>query len=154
MNLVSAGRYKAKILDHGITETKAGLPQAAIRFEFEAEGQRRELTWYGSFKEAAVEHTIKALVTCGLEGNDPSGPLEIGREVFITIEIDTNDRGDQRNVVRWVNPLGALKKIDPREASAKLERFRGAVMAYREKEGLPSGPKNFAPGSGKDPWDN
>jgi len=153
-NLVKPGRYTAKVLDHGITETKNGDPQAAVRFGFETADGPRELTWYGSFKEKALEFTIKGLVNCGLKGNNPAGALEIGKEVSIVVEVDQDQEGKDRNVIRWVNALGGItKKMDSREAAAKLERFSGAVMALKEKEGL--APKNFAPqsGGGKEPWE-
>lgn len=153
MNLIKPGTYAAKVLDHGITETKSGDPQAAVRFTFQTEDGQRELTWFGSFKDTVIEHTIKGLVACGLQGNNPAGPLEIGKEVSIVVAVDTNDKGQQRNIVRWVNmPGGSLKKIDPREAAMKLERFAGAVAAFKSKEGI--APKNHAPGAAEPPpWD-
>lgn len=144
MDLVKPGRYTAKVVDHGVTETKGGLPQATVRFSFETPDGPRELTWFGSFKELAVEHTIKALVACGLRGNNPGGDLEIGKEVSIVVAIDQNQNGDDRNVIQWVNPLGGiLNKVEPSKAKAMLERFSGAVMAFKEKNGLNA--KNVAP---------
>ncbi len=141
MNLVKAGRYNARVAEHAITETKSGDPQATIRFEFETTEGLRQLTWFGSFKEKALEHTLKSLVVCGLEGNNPSGPLEIGKEVSIVIEVSKDQNGDDRNVVRWVNKLGGnSNKMDASSAKAKLERYAGAIMALKEKEGVDSKP--------------
>lgn len=136
MDLVKAGRYKAVIVEHGITETKNRDPQAAIRFGFETTEGYRELIWFGSFKERALEHTLKALVVCGLQGNNPAGPLEIGKEVSITVEIDLDQHEKERNVVRWVNKLGGVgTKVDSAVASSKLEQYAGAIMALRQKSG-------------------
>jgi|GEM_PF-3776349 len=144
MELVKPGQYKAKVVDHGITETKAGDPQATVRFSFETSDGTRELTYFGSFKEKAVEHTIKALVACGLQGNNPGGDLKIGQEVSIVVEISESQDGKDRNVVRWVNPLGGIqKKMEASKAKAMLERFSGAVMAFKDQNGV--GPKNEAP---------
>lgn len=144
MNLVKAGRYNAKVVDHGITETKNGDPQAAIRFGFETQDGYKELVWFGSFKEKALEFTLQALVNCGLQGTNPAGPLEIGKEVSVVVDINKDHEGKDRNVVQWVNKLGGIgKKVDEMEAKAKLERFSGAIMAIKEREG--SGIKNHAP---------
>jgi hypothetical protein len=138
MDLVKPGRYKAVIVEHGITETKNKDPQAAIRFGIETkEHGYRELVWFGSFKQLALEHTLKALVVCGLDGTNPAGPLEIGKEVSITVEIDKNHEGKERNVVRWINSLGGVgKKIDGLTATAKLDQYSSAVMALKEKLGV------------------
>lgn len=144
MEIVKPGRYTAKVVEHGITETKNGDPQAAIRFSFEAEGKQRELVWFGSFKEKAAEFTLQALVNCGLQGNNPAGPLEIGKEVSIVVDVDQDQKGNDRNVVQWVNKLGGIgKKIDDSAAASKLERFSGAIMAIKQREGI--GPENHAP---------
>ncbi len=153
MTLIKKGSYLAKVSDHGITHTKSGDPQASVRFRFNADDGERELTWFGSFKDTVVEHTIKGLVACGLKGNNPAGPLEIGKEVSIVVDIDTNSQGQPRNIVRWVNALGGgLKKIDPGLAAQQLERFSGAVAAYKSKEGI--APRNHATGADEaPPWD-
>lgn len=149
-NLVKAGRYKAKLVEHAITSTQAGEPQATVRFEFETEDGPRQLIWFGSFKEKAQEHTIKALLVCGLKENNPAGPLEIGKEVMITVDVDVDQQGKGRNVIRWINKLGISNALDKNEAKAKLDKFSGAVMSLKQKEGL--GLKNHA--EEKDPWDN
>lgn len=142
-DLVKSGRYKAKVIDHGISKTKAGDPQAVVRFEFETSTGYRELTWFGSFKEGALEHTVRALVNCGLKGSNPAGALEIGKEVSITVEIDKDQKGNDRNIVRWVNvPGGVANKMPQGEANALLERYSGVVMALKEKEGQPAAQKH------------
>ena len=130
------GRFKAVVVEHGITETKSKDPQAAIRFGFDTKDGYRELNWFGSFKGGALEHTLKALVVCGLEGTNPAGPLEIGKEVSITVEIDKNPEGKDRNIIRWVNSFSGIgKKIDGLTATAKLDQYSSAVMALKEKLG-------------------
>jgi hypothetical protein len=153
-DLVKPGRYKAKVIDHGISKTKAGDPQAVVRFEFETTTGYRELTWFGSFKEGALEHTVRALVNCGLKGANPASALEIGKEVSIVVEIDKDQKGEDRNVVRWVNSLGGItNKIDQREANALLERFSGVVMALKEKEGTSTNSASACPQEDKLPWE-
>lgn len=145
MNLIKAGRYSATVKEHGITETKAGLPQVAVRFEIPYEDGIRELTWFGSFKEKALPITIKALLACGLKGSNPADDLTIGQEVSLVIDIDTDEETNkERNIIKWVNAPGGLGKVlDAAEARAKLERFSGAVMAAKQSSG--GAPKNMAP---------
>ncbi len=134
MTLVKPGRYTANVLDHGISETKAGEPQAVIKFEFDFDGSKRELTWFGSFKEKALPFTLEALVACGLKGNNPAGALEIGKEVSIVVEKETDESGKERNKVRWVNRAHApIQKMDSLAASSKLEKYAAAVMAIKAK---------------------
>jgi hypothetical protein len=153
MTLTKPGTYTAKVMDHAITETKAGLPQATVRFSFEADGEQKVLTWFGSFKDTVVEHTIKGLVACGLKGNNPSGPLEVGKEVSIVVSVELDDQGHENNRIRWVNALGGIgKRMDPQAAAIALEGFSGAVAAFKSKAGL--APKNHAPGANSNPWDD
>jgi hypothetical protein len=136
--MVKEGTYRATIISHAISETKAGDPQAAVTFSFDADGRSSTMTWFGSFKEGkAREITVKALLVCGLKGNNPAGDLEIGKEVSIVVEHETGEDGKVRAKVRWVNPLGGIKNVMPAEmAKAKLSDLQGAVMAARETLGI------------------
>lgn len=123
------GTYKAKVTSHAISETSKGDPQATITFSAEGGGS---ITWYGSFSEKATPHTVKALLVCGLKGQNPAGPLEIGKEVSIVVEDDVSQDGKTRSKVRWVNALGAVRNVIPQDmAKAKLAALEGAVIAAR-----------------------
>lgn len=137
--MVTPGTYKATILSHAISETKGGHPQAAVTFSFDAGGKPTTMTWYGSFKEGkAQEITIKALLACGLKGNNPAGPLDIGKEVSIVIEDEKGEDGKTRSKIRWVNALGGVKNVIPQDlAQSKLEALQGAVMAARQEHNVP-----------------
>lgn len=134
--MINPGTYVAKIVSQAISETKAGDPQAVVTFSFDDNGPKT-ISWYGSFKEGkAAEITIKALLACGLKGNNPAGPLEIGKEVSIVIEEEEGQDGKIRARVRWVNSLGAVRNVIPPDAAkAKLAALEGAVMAARAKNG-------------------
>jgi hypothetical protein len=147
-NQILAGKYQAKILDYGIGLTEAGNPQIMIILGFD-DGQPRELTWYGSLKEGkAREITIKALLACGLKGNDidgiadgiGGGPLDADTPVSITVEYETNQNGKSFPRVRWINRSGsALKnKMTKEEAKIKLGclNLKGEVIAARQETGL------------------
>lgn len=131
--MIKPGTYKATVVSHATSETKEGLPQAAVTFAFDCEGPRM-LTWYGSFKEKAAPHTIKALLNCGLSGQNLAGPLEIGKEVSIVIDDEQGLDGKVRSKIQWVNALATIKNIIPQDlAKAKLASLEGAVMAARSK---------------------
>lgn len=134
MSTIPAGQYVAKIISHGISETKNGAPQATIQFGFDVEGHQRRLTWYGSFKEGkAREITLKTLLECGLKGNNPAGDLEIGKEMYITVDDETGEDGKVRTKVKWVNSLGGVKNLlDTDLAKAKLGDLEGAIMKARQ----------------------
>lgn len=137
--MIPAGTYKATVLSHAISETKKGDPQAAISFSIESDGPQT-ITWYGYFTEKTTPHTIKALLACGLEGNNPAGPLKIGKEVSIVIEHETDEETNKlRAKVRWVNNLGGIKNVIPQDmAMAKLSSLEGAVMMARQKLNIKS----------------
>lgn len=150
MELLKPGTYPGKVLEHAITETKDHNPQAVVKFQV----ADRQLIWFGSFKDTVVEHTIKGLVACGLKGNNPGGQLEIGKEVSLVVDVEERD-GKTRNRIRWVNNAGIANKVSPQEAMAKLERFAGAVAAYKNINGITdTKPKNHAPGADEaPPWE-
>lgn len=136
--MITPGTYTAKIISHSITETKDGNPQASVTFSFEADGKPQSMTWFGSFKEGkAREITVKALLVCGLKGNNPAGSLDIGREVSIVVEDDEGQDGKMRSRIRWVNALGGSRNVIPQDmAKSKLADLEGAVMAARQATGI------------------
>ncbi len=135
MSNIQPGTYVAKVVSHAISETKAGDPQAAVTFGFDG----HTMTWFGSFKAGkASEITIKALLVCGLKGNNPAGPLEIGKEVSIVVEEEIGQDQKARMKIRWVNALGGgIKNVIAQDlAKAKLSALEGAVMAARSGQGV------------------
>lgn len=132
--LVNEGIYLATVQSHTIGETKKGDPQAVVTFNFKTEAGPQLINWYGYFTEKTTETTVKALVVCGLKGNNPAGELEIGKEVQIVIENEADDEGIKRSKVRWVNQVGGgVKQMAPDLAKAKLSALEGAVLAARSK---------------------
>lgn len=137
--MVKPGTYIGTILSHAVTETKAGDPQASVTFSFDADSRPQNMTWFGSFKEGkAQEITIKALLTCGLKGNNPAGPLDIGKQVSLVIEDEKGQDGKIRSKIRWVNALGGVKNvIAPDLAMSKLDALAGAVALARQENNIP-----------------
>lgn len=135
--MIKPGTYAGTIQSHVISETKAGEPQAAITFSLESEGRPHTMTWFGSFKEGkAREITIKTLLICGLKGNNPAGPLEIGKQLSLVVEEEKGQDGKVRSRIRWINALGAVKNVIPKDmAISRLDSLAGAVAAARMENG-------------------
>lgn len=136
--MIQSGSYEATLISHAISETKAKEPQAAVTFSFIADGKPTTMTWFGSFKQGkALEITLKALLNCGLKGNNPAGPLEIGKKLSITIEDEVDDQGKARTKIRWVNALGGVRNVMPADSAlAKLSALEGAVMKARQENNI------------------
>lgn len=168
MNRIEAGIYEASILDYGIGETKAGYPQVMIRFGFtDKDGHLHEMNWYGSLKEGkAQEITCKALLACGMKGNDlnaltdgvPSNTLDCSTNVRITIEEEPKEDGTgSRMKIRWINPLGGLtKKLTKSEANVKLGalNLKGVMMAARAETGIQDRQTNQPQGRMREPGED
>ena len=150
MAKMKPGDYQARIVNYGITNNKAGDPQLAILFEYnDEENQRHEVTWFGSFKEKALEWTLKTLIVCGFSGEDPA-ELATGVESGlldtispVTIVLDEQEYQGKRFIrVTWVNPSGGKSlggRITKEEAKVKLGamNLRGQMAMIRQKEGVP-----------------
>lgn len=136
--MILPGTYQATILNHSISETKGGDPQAVVTFSFDTNDGPKQIMWFGSFKEKAIPITLKALLICGLKGSNPAGPLQIGKEVSIELEKQTALDGKSRMKVKWINQLNAGRSQLPQDlAKAKLSSLEGAVMAARQNLNIP-----------------
>lgn len=133
--MIKEGTYEATLTSHGTSETKAGKPQAFAAFKINSTDET--ITWYGSFSEKAAQYTIKNLLTLGLQGNNPAGPLEVGKVVSLVIEHETGEDMKIRPKVKFINELGGARNVIPKDqALAKLSDLTGAVMAARAKLGV------------------
>ena len=131
--MLKAGKYEATLKSHGISENKSGGLQAAIIFEIEGEGT---ITYYGQFHENSKKYTIDNLITCGLVGDNPAGPLAVGKKFSITLKEDTGKDGKSRMNVQFINDLSQVRNtIDQKLAVTKLADLTGAVMAARAAKG-------------------
>lgn len=148
MNQIKPGKYTARIVNYGIAETKAGDPVVKVLFEFEDEAGRRELTWTGFLTEKGAPITMKALLTCGLRGNDIAGLFEgvasglLDAESPVQIDVDLEpglkDKSKFYPTIKWVNRLGGASfgaALKP-ESKARLAGLRGAIMSARAETGI------------------
>jgi hypothetical protein len=150
------GIYRARALGAGLGETKSGAEQVAIEFDFlDFEGTR--LTYYGTFSDKAVEHTLRALRTAGWRGDDLADLSSIGGpdapEVDLVVENEEWE-GKVRLKVRWVNPRGGLgmkAALAPDKAKAFAARMRGQVAAFDRTAGAPKPTSGQARGRPPEP---
>jgi hypothetical protein len=140
------GKYTARVIDYGIGETKAGLPQVILRFEFmDTEKNIQRMNWFGTLKEGkGREMTAKALLNCGFTGSDLStiacGPeskvFSENLDVEIDVQTENDLEGKPRQRIRWINKVGgsSFKKLSKEDAVRKLSgiNIKGEILAMQQ----------------------
>lgn len=166
MDLVKPGKYLARVVSYGIPEPKPGkMPSVVLTFEFEEDGKKRQLTWFGSLSEKAIEHTAKSLIIAGMKSDMLSTLCEPGafheKDVSITVEHDTYE-GKTRSRVKWINEPGSaqFKSLRPEVVNSQFGNLTGYMKATRKEMGYDgkhqaqADDTGFAPpGSGHPPQD-
>jgi hypothetical protein len=139
------GTYRARPVAAALGKAGTGNEQVAIEFEF-LDGQGGGITYFGSFTEKAVPHTLKALRTAGWRGDDLADLSSVGGEtapeVFLVIENETYE-GRTTAKVKWVNSTGGLALKDPLDADsarAFAAKMRGTVLAHNKGAGVRATP--------------
>src|SRR3990167_7293401 len=142
---MTPGKYLAKIINYGVSESSTGKLRVEIQFGFkDNEGAEQKLFWHGYFTEKSLPITAKALVVCGLSGNDhdalaagPSSGL-LNMEAPVQIEVVNEEfEGKTRSKIAWVNSPGGAKFMEPKMAVQKLKGLGlgAAVAAARAETG-------------------
>lgn len=165
---ITPGKYRANLIGYQMGETKAGAAQAELMFDWQdADGDRHELIWYGSFKgEKAIEITTRSLVTCGLRRDAKpwdiaqgaeSHVLDMSTPVSIVVEFERSQSGKDYPRIKWINRLGGggfKQGMTPEAARAKLAALglEGQVAAVRKDLGI-QGPREFTPKPRTQPGD-
>ena len=144
------GSYLARPVDWGISKTKAGLPQVTVCFRYKgADGQDRDILWFGSFKDTVVERTVDTLMAMGLKGSletladgVPGAALNSGSEMEIVIEHRVDQNGVKRAGVAWVNDpaKSRIEKISKAEAGSLLSGVNAILMRKRQNDSAASAP--------------
>lgn len=152
--VIDQGHYSANIIDYGITSSKAGDPLVMIAFEtLDNQNDRYELIWRGSLKsEKAQQITVKALLCCGMTGNDiqavadgPAGnALDMQAPVSIKVEHELGTDGRPYAKVAWINRKTAqVAKLTKSDAKLKLGalNLKGMFAQSRSEMGIQSKPE-------------
>lgn len=108
--MLKAGKYTAKAVSAGLSQTKSGSAQAYIKFEVTETGEANHITWFGSMTEKSIDRTVKALVTAGFNGNDFGDLEKKFNEVFQPKAVQLTLAEEEFNgktslKVKWVNPI-------------------------------------------------
>lgn len=130
--MIPEGKYRARAISWDLGVASTGTQQIGAQFELLDEpnaGQR--MTWFGFFTDKALASTVKALRAMGWQGSDPSELASSGgglaaNEVTITVEHETDQQGQPRARVRWVDAASGLAMAQPL-AGDSLKAF-GAQM--------------------------
>jgi hypothetical protein len=143
---VNADTYRARALTAALGFTQGGKPQVAVEFVLLDGGYLSQydgaigqhITWYGYFGEKSVDHTMKALRTCGWSTDSIDDLTGVDQNEVSLVLVEENDlQGYPRIKVRWINAPGgvggvALKaKMAPDEARTFAEQMRGYAQASR-----------------------
>lgn len=148
MILNAPGTWRARVT--AAEDVQFGLSsnnneQVAIPFVItQGEHQGELITYFGSFTEKAVDHTLKAMRNCGWQGDDLSNLVGItDNEVELVCAMEEYN-GQMKLRVRWVNRPGEGKvkldrPLDSAQRAAFAARMKGTVIAARQAAGVPGG---------------
>lgn len=140
---IPAGRHLAKVIDYGLSETKAGDQQVMVKLKLSGDGS--EITWYGSLKEGKAQEitfdTLQRVLQMqgddllALEGGAGSQVLNETKDVEITVAHEEY-QGKTQVKVKWINDVGGFtkKKLDV-QATSKLKSLNAAFKARRKETG-------------------
>lgn len=122
-----AGTFRAEIVDHGYSETKAGTPQFTVQFSTES----GTIAGFFAMTDKAIEHTIKKIRAMGYEGDDlddlADGTVLKGCYCSIQVTHETYN-GQISAKVGWVNPDGYTPGIKKSaSAAANARRFNSLL---------------------------
>lgn len=139
MNLIKPGVYTAKVIDYGVPDLKPGKhPQVMMQFEFDYEGAKQRIRYFGSLHPNASDYTIKSLLNAGFrfDSLEPlTGPNAFdGRECQIVVEHHEYE-GKVSARVKWVNGASSFKSMDPADAKAVLSKYTDQVKIARFESG-------------------
>lgn len=150
------GNYPAKIVDFGLMKSSAGLPMAAVMFEYKMAdgGGTQRITWFGSFKDGARPYTVDTLVRMGFAGKNGaelakgngSGVLDQTKELEIVVG-NEEYQGKTRARVKFVNIPGggAFKEKMADGEAAVLMGGLNLEADFMEARSHVSAPKPAAP---------
>lgn len=152
--MLEQGTYRAKAKEAALGRTSKGTEQVAVRFEL-LDHTGESITWFGFFTDKTLENTVKSLRACGWTGDDLSDLAGItANEVNLVVEHETDDRGQTRAKVRWVNGTSGLAmkdQLDTAEAKTFAARMKGAIVAMGKGGARPAAPRPRATGSSSRP---
>lgn len=133
---MKTGRFDGTVSDKIISENKSGNPQVVIQVDVDfGAGDIRTMNWFGQLTGGAIDHTLKALVACGIQGNELTAPITKGTKVSVVVDEDSDSEGKTRFKISWINkPMSIGTPMDQTKANATLKKFERALAALRKNE--------------------
>jgi hypothetical protein len=140
--MIPEGRYKARGVEGVLARTSSGREQLAVLIEItDGEYAGHQYTWYAHFTDKTIERDFESLRHLGWETDDLTDLRGIdANEVSITIEHETDQHGEARARIRWINKPGGIAikdRMDDGAAKAFAQRMRGYAAASRQRDGAP-----------------
>jgi len=140
---ITAGKYKAKITDYGLVESKNGNLQVFISFKAED----FSLSYFQTAtQDKSKEILALNLVTCGFTGNDlddlyVDGALDKEKELIIVVKLEPDQKGEMRPRIQFINDpakSGIKGQLDKKEAISKLRelKMKGFIAEAKSKLGV------------------
>lgn len=148
---MTEGKYTAKIVNYGLSETKAGDPQAFVEFQLTDDGSK--WTWFGGTKsEKQAEISAKTLVDMEFSGNNFSDLMKPNMLnttlVYTLVIVEETYNGKKSFKVKFVNrPHQGPKSIADTNAAKKADMFSGMLAKAKAQAGIKPKVKNHAPGA-------
>ena len=155
---IKPGTYPAKPIAHTVSEPKEDrADQIAIKFEFEVDGAKKQIIYFGSLHDNAIKFTLAAIENCGFKYNSLADflrpdALDYSKEVDIVIENHTYN-GKTSPRVQWVNRRGGmeLKSMAPEAAKSRLASYDILLREHRKSSGKPATNETKQPYFNNDP---
>lgn len=142
MEMLPEGTYTAHCVNAQLGFSKKGSEQIIATFKISDENFKgREMTWYGSFSDKAMQYTLDAMKNCGFIGDDYSDLGSMTRnEISLVIghEANPND-GKIYARVKFINAIGRARVTAPMNAD-QIRAFNAKMKAQSGK---------VSPGPGK-----
>lgn len=166
-NDLTPGSYLATVTCSALAKTGSGNFQLAVGLDIHHGEQSVPMTAYLFFSDAALETTAKALAVMGWDPDqhqwkvdelnpfDPyDSPLRDAK-VRAVLEMETDDQGNKRLKVRWINrPDGGLavrERMAPNDAAEFASRLRQHVIPMRGPQAAAAAAKPATPRSSAPP---
>lgn len=136
---MKVGRYKALVKDKVISENSKGNEQAEILVEVDfGEGVTKPMKYFGQLTGGAIEHTLKALVACGIQSNNIMAAITVDKEISVVIDEEIDDKGERFFKISWINKtIGLSQPINAdkgRHVAQKYAQQLGVLLAKEKKQ--------------------
>lgn len=148
---IPEGRHLAAYVTHDVGMAETNTVQIGVLFEFVDPPLRgQQITWYGTFTEAAFPITFRALKELGWSGHridTLKAELKRGTVVQLVIERESF-QGRTRPRVKFINARGVIRMAKPMNRDQKLA-FASEVQTMLDlglQNKQPAGTASAAPG--------